>query len=561
MKKFIASALVLIMLFAMSVPCMALVEPVENIPIISIRGDGNDIYDASGENIVWPVSLGDEEGDKDQLIDSVIDVIFPHLVTGLLTGNYEGYYDAFYEAVLPLFDDAVLDCNGEASNGTQIDPQKKQDNINEIQNRWDKKYWHSSGLYEIGDYTFVYDWRLSPLETVAQFKQYIKDVMRITGAKKVNIHGVCLGGTVVTALLDSYNEELANGAEPYIKNVMFDASVANDCLIFTDAFRGKLDLDPDGLQRFLDEFVDADENTFGALSETLPFLNELVFTTYDMLRETGVAGQVFDSVEEFYEVIYEGLVPKLAIAGYATFPGYWASIDADYYEEARDFVFADPEMRQEYAGLIAKLDAYYNQVSSRTEEIVLTAVQNGVHIGNIAKYGTHPMPFIERQNEVSDRLVSVSAATFGATCSTTRGQLSQSYIDERVALGYGDYISADKKVDLSTSLFKDTTWVIKNCSHDHWSHEKAIVLNFFRSTGLTTVNDDTYARFLVCAGEDENENVILYEMTEEDSGEDIWEDTPVESEDSTIWTKLAAFFRWLTALFRTFTHFLTNPAE
>jgi len=560
MKKITALFLALIMLFAITVPCAALVEPVENIPIISIRGDGNDIYDASGENIVWPVSLGDEEGDKDKLIDSIIDVIFPHLVTGLLTGNYEGYYDAFYEAVLPLFDEGALDCNGEASNGSQIDPSKKLDNVQEIQNRWDKKYWHNDRLYYSGDYTFAYDWRLSPLETVVEFKQYIKDVMRITGAKKVNVQAVCLGGTVVTALLDSYNKELEGGAEPYIKNVMYDASVANDCLVFTDAFRGKIDLDPDGLQRFLDEFVDPDENTFGALNETLPFLNELVFTTYDLLRETGVAGQVFDSVEEFYEVIYEGLVPKLVIAGYASFPGYWASVDADYYEEARDFVFADPEMRQEYAGLIEKLDAYYNQVSSRTEEIVLAAKENGVHIGIIAKYGTHTMPFIERQDEVSDRLVSVSATTFGATCSTTRGQLSQSYIDERVALGYGEYISADKKIDLSTALFKDTTWVIKNCSHDHWKHEDDILHNFFRSTGLTTLNDSTFARFLVCDGRGNEDIGMLHEMTAEDSGEDIWEDTPTETEDITIWTKLAALFRWLTAIFKAFTHLINSSA-
>lgn len=560
MKKLTALFLSLIVILSMATPCFALVEPVENIPVVTIRGDGNDIYDAAGENVVWPFSFGDEEGDTDRLVDSVIDVIFPHLITGLLTGNYEGYYDAFYEAVLPLFEDGALDGNGNAKDGTNVHPDKLQSNKDEIAYRYDKKYWHSDGLYDLGDYTFNYDWRLSPLETVVDFKQYIKDVMRITGAKKVNVHAVCLGGTVVTALLDSYNQDLENGEEPYIKNVMFDASVANDCIVFTDAFRGKIDLDPDGLQRFLDEFADPDENTFGALSETLPFLNEIIFTTYDLLRETGVADMVFDSVEEFYEVIYEGLVPKLAIAGYATFPGYWASVDADYYEEARDFVFADPELREENAGLIEKLDAYYNQVSSRTEEILLTAQEYGVHIGVVAKYGTHTMPFIERQNEVSDRLVTVNATTFGATCSATREQLSEDYIAERVALGYGEYISPDKKVDLSTALFKDTTWVIKNCSHDHWSHEEALIENFFFSTGLTTQNDDTWARFLVCDGRsgDENYEGMIYEMTEEAPGEDIWEDTPTETKDSTVWTKLAALFRWLTSLFKTFTYFLTK---
>ncbi|MBE6785427.1 MAG: alpha/beta hydrolase [Ruminococcaceae bacterium] len=554
MKKITALLLSAILMLSLATPCFAVVDPDYNVPIISIRGDGNDIYDAAGENIVWPVSLGDEEGDKDQLIDSIIDVIFPHLVTGLLTGNYEGYYDAFYDAIVPLFDEGVLDCNGEASNGTQIDPKKYAGCVDS--SKQNRKFWNDPQGYDIYDYTFVYDWRLSPLETVEKFDQYIQDVMKATGAKQVNIQAVCLGGTVVTAYLDMYLKKLENGATPYIKNVMFDASVANDCIVFTDAFRGKIDLDPDGLQRFLDEFADKDENTFGSLGETLPFLNELVFTTYDLLRETGVAGKVFDTVEEFYDVIYEGLVPKLAIASYATFPGYWASVNADYYEEARDFVFADPEMRTEYAGLIEKLDAYYNQISSRSDEILLTAQEKGVHIGIIAKYGTHVMPFTERQNLVSDRLVSVSATTFGATTSTTRGQLADEYIAERTALGYGEYISPDKKVDLSTALFKDTTWVLKNCSHDHWGHEELIIENFFRSTNLTTKNDDTWPRFLVCQSKeyDDYYEGMLLEMTEENPGEDLWEDTPTETKDSTIWTKLAALFRWLTAVFKALLH-------
>ena len=43
---------------------------------------------------------------------------------------------------------------------------------------------------------------------------------------------------------------------------------------------------------------------------------------------------------------------------------------------------------------------------------------------------------------------------------------------------------------------------------------------------------------------------MITEMTAENPGEDLWEDTPVETEDSTVWTKLAAFFRWLTAVFK-----------
>ena len=47
---------------------------------------------------------------------------------------------------------------------------------------------------------------------------------------------------------------------------------------------------------------------------------------------------------------------------------------------------------------------------------------------------------------------------------------------------------------------------------------------------------------------------VYVEMTEENPGEDLWEDTPTETKDSTIWTKLAALFRWLTAVFKALLH-------
>ncbi len=550
MKKIISLALVLIMTVTLSVPAFAVVSPDYNVPIITLRGDGSDIYDASGENIVWPTSFGDEEGDKDALINSVMDVIFPHLVNGLLTGDYEGYYDAFYDAILPLFEDSHLDTDGNPSNGTQLDPSKQADNAYNI--KYDKKTWHG-GKYEKSDYTFWYDWRLSPLETAEKLDEYITAVMQVTGAKQISLAGICLGGCPVLAYLDLYLKKLeANpGMAPYIKNVIFDATVANDCTAFTDSFRGKVDVDVDALQRFLDEYVDPNENTFDGLEDTVPFLNELIFTSYELLREVGVADSIVGELEDFYDVIYAGLVPKLVIASYANFPGYWAAVDAQYHKEAVDFVFAEPEMREEYAGFIAKINRYYDEVSSRRNEIIALCQEKGTHFGAIAKYGTQAMPFTERQNEISDRLVTVESASFGATTAKTVNDiLPESYIAQRTELGYGEYISADKQIDLSTALFRDSTWIIKNCNHDNWDHEGAIVEAFCHSTGMTTKNDTTWARFLVC----DDETGTLTPMTQENPGEDIWDNTDNTTAQSTVMTKLAAFFRWLTAIFKTLTN-------
>ena len=90
MKKFISLLLALVLACTIATPAFAAAYSAEelNVPIVTIRGDGTDIYDASGENIVWPVSLGDEEGDSEILKDSVIEVLSKLLVDAALFGDY-----------------------------------------------------------------------------------------------------------------------------------------------------------------------------------------------------------------------------------------------------------------------------------------------------------------------------------------------------------------------------------------------------------------------------------------------------------------------------------------
>lgn len=562
MKKIISLLLVLIMTFSLALPASAAMADGKKVPIIVLRGDGTDIYDKTGEKIVWPVSLGDEEGDKDKLIDSIIDVIFPHLVTGLLTGNYDGYYEAFYQAVLPLFDEALLDGSGNPIDGTQIDPSAQATNAE--RRRYNTIGWGGEpDRYNMGEYTFYYDWRLSPYDTAEKLDAYIADVMRVTGSDEINLVGLCLGGIPVLAYLDMYLDKLAAGTKPYIKNVMFDTTVAFGCDVFTDAFRGKIDLDSNGMQRFLDQYMDPDEASFDGLGDMAVMVNELVFTTYELLRETTVTDQVFGSAEEFYAVIAGGLVPKLAIASYGSFPGYWGSIKPEYYEEARDYVFGKPgdEMYEEYKVMIEKMDKFHKEVSSQMFNIIDECKANGTHFGTVAKYGYQHYPFIESQNKLADGLISLESATAGATCSLVGETLTDAYIAERIEKGYGDFISADKQVDLSTSYFAptDTVWVIKNAIHDDFAVEKRLVENFCwgKNETVATLKDKTvYERFMLFTltpdeydSDVQNADDYLVPLVDDNKDETLWDDTDV-GQESTIWTKLAALFRWLTAMLK-----------
>ena len=123
--------------------------------------------------------------------------------------------------------------------------------------------------------------------------------------------------------------------------------------------------------------------------------------------------------------------------------------------------------------------------------------------------------------------------------------LTDEYIAEREALGYGKYISKDKLIDLSTARFKDTTWVTKNIHHDNWEVDTDVVNNFLWSTNCTPDNDDSFARFTVY-----NDTTKLKEtMTEENCNTSQWEN--LESvPKSTLFTKLKALFNWLITMFK-----------
>lgn len=541
MKKIIALALTLIMTLSLALPAAAVLDADYDVPTIFIRGDGSDIVNADGEQI-WPVAIGDEDGDINEIIKSVANVLLPHFPTGLITDNWDGYYEAFYQEMLKYFGDTRLDGNGNPLNGSKIAPAfEKDNNYNRTTDR--KK----DGRYDYLAYQYNYDFRLSPFDHMEALDSYIMDVKEVTGAKKVNLAGRCLGGGFLMCYLDYYiNKVEETGCEPYIKNVLFDATVHNDCSPISDAFSGNITLDSDALERFLNEYIDSDKTTVDGVLDTAVLLNDVILSSYNLLNEVGVIDLALFPIENLYEKLYVGLLPKLLDALMGTWAGYWSAVDTADFDQALELVYGKEgsEKRTQYAGLVEKLIQYDEQIAQRQDEIFDKCEALGVHFGVIAKYGHQMYPFVKSQNMIADSMVSLESATFGATCANVGKTLSDEYIAERTALGYGDYISADKQVDLYTARFKDTTYVIKNLHHDNWTPDEAVIENFLWSTNLTTDKDTVYSRFMVY----DDETGKLEKMTEENCNTSQWgglENKP----ESTLITKLLALFKWLRAIF------------
>lgn len=542
MKKSIALILSLIMTFSLALPACAVLDADYNVPTILIRGDGTDIVNADGE-MIWPVAIGDEDGDTNEIVTSVAKVLLPHFPNGLLADQWDGYYEAFYQEMLKYFGDTRLDGNGKPLNGSKIAPAFE--NENKANRTRDNK---RNGRYDYLAYQYHYDFRLSPFDHMEELDSYIMDVMKTTGAKQVNLVGRCLGGGFLMCYLDYYVQKIESGkCKPYIKNVMFDATVHNDCGPLTDSFSGNIALDSNALQRFLHEYIDTDKTTVDGVLDTAAFLNDVILTSYNLLNEVGVVDlMLIEPIETLYAKLYAGLTPKLLEALMGTWAGYWSAIDTEQFDEALELIYGKEgsEKRTEYAGLVEKLIRYDEQIAQRQDEILDKCEEYGVHFGAIVKYGYQMYPFIKSQNMIGDSMVTVESSSFGATTANVGETLSDEYIAEREKLGFGDYISADKQVDLSTARFKDTTYVIKNLHHDNWTPDHSVINNFLWSTNLTTDTDTVYSRFMVYNDETEE----LEKMTEENCNVSQWGGVE-DKKESTLITKLMALFKWLKAIF------------
>lgn len=553
MKKIIALVLTAVMTLSLALPAAAVLDADYNVPTILIRGDGSDIVNAEGETI-WPVAIGDEEGDTSEIVNSVAKVLLPHFPTGLLTGNWDAYYEAFYQEMLKYFGDTRLDGNGEpVSKGSQIGPWFIQDNENS--KKTDKK---RNGRYDYSAYVYHYDFRLSPFDHMKELDEYIMAIMNTTKAKQVNLVGRCLGGGFLMCYLDYYvNKVETTGCAPYLKNVMFQATVHNDCSPLSDSFSGNIALDGDALQRFLHEYIDTDKTTVDGVLDTAVFLNDVILTSYNLLNEVGVVDILFiKPLEDLYEELYAGLTPKLLEALMGTWAGYWTAVDTNDFDTALELVYGKQgsEKRTEYAGLVDKLIQYDEQIAARQDEIFDKCEALGVHFGVLAKYGYQMYPFVKSQDMLADSMVTLESSAFGATTAKVGETLSDKYIAERIALGYGDYISADKQVDLSTARFKDTTYVIKNLHHDNWTPDRDIINNFVWSTNLTTDTDTVYSRFMVYNDETEK----LEKMTEENCNVSQWGGVE-DKKESTLITKLMALFKWLKSIFQYIINGFSKP--
>ncbi len=536
MKKAISLFLSLLLTFAVMAPVASAVGE-ENLPIIYIRGNGETIYDGDGNVLALGISdifsnVANGDFDKETVVETCANIMLPMLTEGLMFDEWDNYGKAVYEELKPLFKGSEIDENGNPINGSGI-AQSRIDASEAEAERDTVNY----GLY---DYNFMYDWRLSPYDHVDRLHKYVLKVLETTDKDKVNIHVACLGGGLLMAYLEKY------GHEGLIKNVMLNEVLSNGATIISETFSGQIEFDAKQIERYLAQMTYCSEIGMPGGFGLSDLLNEIVFKTIDLFNQVTVTDIALDTVEDLYDRLYKALVPALCHAtGLATVVNYWTCVSKEDFNAALNLIYGEDgsELRTKYAGLIEKIVYYRDHCTLKLDKLYEKCENEyEIHIGFVARYGYMNPPITKGADKLSDFLVSLDAATMGATCAKIGSTLSEDYIAQRVEEGKGDYISPDRQVDLSTALYPDRTWVIKNAHHSFTTVSDNITLSFLQGTNYSIHSEGAYPQFSVFF---ETEG-RLEPMTAENSADYEWISLPEEK--PTTQTILASLMRFLTMI-------------
>ncbi len=534
MKKIISILLVLIMLFSIVIPAGAASYTYYggDIPVVMIYGDGQPIYNAEGKKVFHFREMFNMIGDSAEggLVESMINITIPFLLEGIVDDKWDNYYAALEKEFGELFAEARFNEDGENWNGSGLG----QEALDIMNNQYQDKS-AVRGCFSAYDYEFFYDWRQDPQVTADEFNAFIKNIKKSTGAPKVSIVARCLGTTVVMAYLKEYGTDDIHG-------VSFNGSVAAGGEIISESISGKFIIDVDAINRMLSDF-----ETIGWFD-----LDSFITSSVDLAAKILMVTDFEFSETEIYGKLVQGVTSALALSTFFTWPGYWALVADEDFEDALYYVFGEKgsEKRIKYAKLIEKIESYHDNVMLEIDDIFQNLKDNDIKTAVIAKYGFQLAPIAESRDLVADQFATIKKASFGATTSTIYEPLSEEYIAERVAQGKGKYISPDKRIDASTCAFPDSTWFTKGITHSYWSDfETSILFKVVTADKQLTVDDFEYTQFIVY----DNETETAYPMTEDNYNTESWEareelDKP-DDKYGKIFSVLYSLISWLIDLF------------
>ena len=405
----------------------------------------------------------------------------PKLVLSLLTTLTLqipiGLEDAAYEAASAAFWVQKCDDNGNHINNLQT---KRWNHPISEMNEDDKDWLYTMIPLQAvekeigGDHIYMFTFNLvgDPMQSAKELDAYIDMVKEQTGHDKVTLLPVSLGGTILTAYLDAYGHDK-------VDEIINAVACLDGTDIVADMMERKWNLTDEFLYHEFVPPILGDDATLGYL----------INCVLHIIPRAGV------------EAILRGAISGVLDTMMINCPQIWAMVPSYRYDALVEKYLADaPEKAQ----LKEKTDRF-QQARLNLKQNILDAVADGVKVNTIAganlAFGEQDYTFfgiVESAYDYNtDGIINLSSTTLGATGAPAGKTFDdipykQETYPQRYCLNSAhNHVSPDNKVDVSTSILPENTWIFLDQHHEVGNND--VVLNLVKAIlvgDVSSVNDD-----------------------------------------------------------------------
>lgn len=439
---------------AMVITALAFVMPVaaaDELPLVIVDGfNSTKLYTDFGTENQKEAFFG-----SDTDIEAMITDVGGAFVGGLVmygkdNKNFESFGNAFIPTLNKYFDPIAYNTDGTPKHKLGFYETKKpisKYTDEEKANLFTSFVLETAKKYgEKKTYSFSYDWTKSPIDNAEELNKFINYVRGKEGCKKVNVAAMSMGSIIMLSYLNEFGGSRIN-------NCVFASPAWQGTSLVGNLFSGNIEIDIFAVENYLVKSADV-----SATTHIVAFIISYIASDEGLSHE--YFGDINAAIQGVNPYVYrDSIIPLMA-----GMPGLWSLVPNEYYEASKDFLFPD--------GIDAKLENIidpYNTIQKNAKSIINKAQKDGMRFGIVCGYNRQMVP-ISSEYKQSDEVIDVEYMTGGATCALylqAHDDWGQVYT-QKIKDGH-NHISWDYKIDMSTAMFPEQTWLLKNMSHSDYS--------------------------------------------------------------------------------------------
>ena len=453
MKKTISVILAVIMLvscipFAVSASEESVYTPAydKDTPVVLLHGIGqNDtyVYNEDG-TIMKDKDGGDATGwPLETDIEAALKPVIPKLILSIFTRKDSGLKDAMREGGSKLL--WAIEKDNEGNYKYNVRPMHYRCPMSEMPDNVKNMYYNRMPMQACKDiigedmmYVFGYDSVGDIDATTKELHKFITEtVLPQTGATKVNLCPISMGGSVAVSYLDMFPED-----HELIKKIVYIVPAIDGSDIVGDLYTANL----------------STQDSKTLYSELLPALLGEGYLA-DLI---GIALR-FLLPEKVLKEALVGLSEGLVEGALRTSTQLWATCPDKYYPQAREKWLSQPE----YKTIADKVDRFM-QARANFESNTQKLIANGTQIYDIVCYGLELFQLSKDYKTVnSDGILQCTSTSMGAKFADLGTTLGEGYkaVGTYCSDASHNHLSPDGAVDPTAGLIPCTTWYFKNQSH------------------------------------------------------------------------------------------------